>query len=223
MIDIPVSLITGWDTRQTPRQPLAISLKCGKCRQFATFVLADGKWVESQTFVAVVNCPNPKCKSTTRFMGFELDSNSRFSKLSVDPAPELMRQAMEHLELVPEKVKNAYQASLDAYNSGLPDSVSVVSRRTLEGAIKMLWENPEETRGKSLHSLIESLHEKFDLAKPMTDLAHAMRQGGNLAAHFDLDKEMNPKIAEKMIEMIEYILEYLYIIPKRIEELQAEI
>ncbi|MDV6375189.1 DUF4145 domain-containing protein [Deinococcus arenicola] len=130
---------------------------------------------------------------------------------------------MSSLELLPERVRKAYQASLDALNANLPDSVATSARKTLEGAIKMARENPDETKGQQLYKLIEDLPKQFDFSRPILDLAHAMRDGGNLAAHFDLDKDVTPELAQKMIETIEYILEYLYIIPHRIADLKQEI
>lgn len=223
MIDIPISSVKIWKAGENPSKPLSVSVKCGGCKQIAIFDTSNGAWQSERTWMYVTRCPNPTCSVVTRFLAFNIGANGRPSRVLVDPEPEASREPMGSLDLLPERVRKAYQASLDAFNAGLPDAVATSARKALEGAIKMTWEDPEETRGKALHKLIEDLPEKFDLTKPITDLAHAMRQGGNLAAHFDLDKDISSELAQKMIETIEYVLEYLYIIPRRIEELEREI
>jgi Domain of unknown function (DUF4145) len=202
---------------------MIVSIKCGVCKRFGTFDVKNGSWYAEATWMCVTKCPNPACKAITRFVAFEIVDFDRPSRILVDPSSEIIRTQMKSLDLVPERVRKAYLASLDAFNAGLPDSVATSARKTLEGAIKMTWENPDETQGVQLNQLIKRLPENFDLTKPITDLAHALRNGGNLAAHFDLDRDVTPELAKKMIETIEYVLEYLYVIPQRIEELQREV
>ena len=54
-------------------------------------------------------------------------------------------------------------------------------------------------------------------------IANAIRKGGNLGAHFDLEKEPDEKVAALMLELAEELLEYFFVLPERIEHLHETI
>lgn len=54
-------------------------------------------------------------------------------------------------------------------------------------------------------------------------LADAIRKGGNLGAHFDLEKEPSEDISKLMVDMLDYLIEYIYILPNRIQSLHDKI
>lgn len=69
--------------------------------------------------------------------------------------------------------------------------------------------------------VIDKAAKTVDLAKPLRDLSHAIRHGGNLSAHFDQEKEPNHEMARMMVELLEFLITYLYILPKNIEKLDS--
>jgi hypothetical protein len=75
---------------------------------------------------------------------------------------------------------------------------------------------PEEKRKANLARLIDLAKEEVDPAAPLRALSHAIRDGGNLGAHFDTDKEPDEAIARQIIELLEYLISYLYVLPSRI-------
>ena len=70
---------------------------------------------------------------------------------------------------------------------------------------------------------IERLPECAELAKPIVTLAHSLRDGGNLGAHFDLERAPNEEVATLMVELLDDLLEYLFVLPRRIEALNTRI
>jgi hypothetical protein len=62
-----------------------------------------------------------------------------------------------------------------------------------------------------------------DLAKPLITLAHAIRQVGNLGARFDLRKEPDRDTVKAQLELIEYLLEYMYTLPGMIETVNDKV
>ena len=96
-------------------------------------------------------------------------------------------------------------------------ATAVCCRRTLEGLFKYLLNTPNSQ--KPLAKLIEDAPAQLDLAKPLTNLSHAIRTGGNLGAHFSLDKEPSKEMAKSMVELLDYIISYLYVLPEEIEKL----
>ena len=66
--------------------------------------------------------------------------------------------------------------------------------------------------------LLNDLKEKVDLTKPLTSLADALREGGNLGAHFDdLEGEPDEAAASQMLDFPDYLMDYLYVVPAKVE------
>ena len=113
----------------------------------------------------------------------------------------------------------SYISTVDSYNSQNYPATAVGARRTLEGIFKFLV--PVEDRSKNLFQLIELVTNQTTLAKPLTTLSHAIRDGGNLGAHFDPDAEPDEQMAKQMVELLSYLIKFLYVLPKEIEKLES--
>jgi hypothetical protein len=95
------------------------------------------------------------------------------------------------------------------------------ARRTLEGIFKYLV--PEEKRGMPLAKLIEQVRDGEDLAKPLALLSTAIKDGGNLGAHFDMEREPDQELARQMVELLDYLIPYLYVLPNEIKKLERKL
>jgi hypothetical protein len=82
---------------------------------------------------------------------------------------------------------------------------------------------PVEKRDAPLAKLIEEVVKTTDLSKPLTLLSHAVRQGGNLGAHFDEVNEPNADASYQMVKLVEYLISYLYILPNEIKMLEEQL
>lgn len=71
-----------------------------------------------------------------------------------------------------------------------------------------------------LANLLQQLAEEIDLAQPLRELADALREGRNIGAHFD-EIDPTPEMAEKMLDLLDVIVEYLYLLPSQINELKT--
>jgi Domain of unknown function (DUF4145) len=94
-----------------------------------------------------------------------------------------------------------------------------MTRRTLEGIVNNLL--PNETG--PLAQQIGRLADTVDLQRPLITLSHSLRQGGNIGAHFDLTRTPDRETAEAMLDLIEYLIEYLYTLPEMIQNLDTRI
>lgn len=61
---------------------------------------------------------------------------------------------------------------------------------------------PPEKHNLPLAKQLEALPEHRDLAQPLLELANAVRKGGNLGAHFDLEREPNEQVTSLMLARI---------------------
>jgi hypothetical protein len=127
----------------------------------------------------------------------------------------------EFIDDIPEPLQRSLISTIDSYNGKNYVATAVGCRRTLEGIFKYLL--PKEKRNEVLAKLINHTKEEVDLAAPLSSLSHAIRDGGNLGAHFDMEKEPDENMARQMVELIDYLISYLYILPKEIEKLEESL
>jgi hypothetical protein len=126
---------------------------------------------------------------------------------------------MQGADLIPARVRNAYFESLGAFNARLWNATAISCRRTLEGIIQDI-----SPQGKGvLANQIKTLSTTGDLGKSLIVLADMVRSAGNIGAHFDAQKEADKPTAQAMLDLLEYLLEYVYILPAMVAELDKRI
>ena len=99
------------------------------------------------------------------------------------------------------------------------DACLTSCRKTLEGIVKT---EGNSTGGTLFHQLEDFFNDQ-DLSQPLVHLTNTLRQGGNIGAHFDLEREPDQNVARMMLDLIEYFLEFVYILPNKSAELEARI
>lgn len=124
-------------------------------------------------------------------------------------------------EHVPEPLSRAFNSTVDAFNSRNYVATAVCCSRTLEGVFKYLL--PEKDQMATLARLIEQASTIVDLAAPLHTLSNAIRDGGNLGAHFYVEKEATEEIGRQMVELLDYLISYLYILPQKIQDLETKL
>nr|WP_307877381.1 DUF4145 domain-containing protein [Pseudomonas sp. Xaverov 259] len=124
-------------------------------------------------------------------------------------------------DTVPASLQRSLTSTIDSLNAKNFPATAVGARRTLEGIFKYLVDT--ESRAKSLYQLIDQVKNNNDLAAPLETLSHAIRSGGNLGAHFDDENEPTEEMAGKMVELLDYLISYLYVLPSKITELEKSL
>lgn len=195
--------------------PKVVGARCGHCSEPVVFDLGQPhRDTKRQCVSQTASCPN--CAKESHFWSLH-QNNGGFVELFAFPAAQ-DRQARDFGELVPEPLKRSYVSTVLALSSKNYVATAVCARRTLEGIFR--YALPPEHHRLNLARAIEKVQETVDLAKPLTTLSHAIRQGGNLGAHFDEDREPTEVLAEQMVELLEYLIEYLYTLPGDIARLE---
>lgn len=62
------------------------------------------------------------------------------------------------------------------------------------------------------HQGLSDQHER--LARPLIELSESLKDGGNLGAHFDDETDASIEDAEAMLDLLDYLLIYLYVVPR---------
>jgi hypothetical protein len=205
--------------------PISISTVCPHCGEKVLFTTSEA--VNDQirlTVAATASCPG--CNSRTHFFIIrhenepKLTENNPAAIYMYPPARNYYPNPKSSL-VIPEPLKRSFVSTIDAFNSRNYAATAVCGRRTLEGIFKYLV--PAEKRNMPLASLIEAAKTEIDLAAPLTALSHAIRDGGNLGAHFDEEKEPDETLARQMVELLEYLISYLYVLPTEIKKLEQSL
>jgi hypothetical protein len=141
------------------------------------------------------------------------------SCIAIFPANQDNHQPVDGSELLPEGLRRAYNEAIQVYNARVWSATTTLCRRTLEGMVMHL--TGQQGAGRPLAHMLRELPSKVDLGRPITSLADSVRLGGNMGAHFDMDAEPDEELARTMLDLLEYLLEYFYTIPRLIEQAQT--
>ena len=224
---IPNAFVARWRQEKTIKLPVAVDLVCPRCGRKVSFSINWGG-INRTIMTAGSRCPT--CDNVSTFVlvdvhGVEGKQVEQVEQgtLYVYPAPKvrLPISGIDEIEEFSEGLERAYASAINVYNVREWTATAVLCRRLLEGITKSLL--PSGQQKSSLYQQLQALPEHRDLKKPILTLADAIRKGGNLGAHFDLEKEPNEETATLMIELLEYLIEYLFVLPKRIDKLHGTI
>ena len=198
---------------------------CPHCSEKGIFSLVDQHHDEFRLSVAATaHCPG--CLKIVWFWALRDAGNPKGGEtipkaIYMYPIVKNYYPQPEFLMDIPEPLQRAFVSAVDALNSRNYAATAVCARRTLEGIFKYLV--PEDKRGATLAKLIQHTKENVYLAAPLTSLSHAIRDGGNLGAHFDMEKEPDETLAQQMVKLLEYLISYLYVLPKEIAKLESSL
>lgn len=213
-----------------PLIPETISAKCSKCDSVGLYHLTD-LLIDKDRCSISASSECPGCSEKVGFWIFVENVNlsgpfekpdKKPSSIFMHPSPvEKEYQHPNFYEDIPPPLARSFLSTVNSLNSKNYPATAVGARRTLEGIFKYLV--AEEHRKKPLMKLIELANENHDIMKPLSSLSHAIRSGGNFGAHFDEDKEPDEIIAKQMVELLEYLISYLYVLPKEISVLEESL
>jgi len=121
---------------------------------------------------------------------------------------------------IPEAIRNDYQEACAIINLS-PKASATLSRRCLQGMIRDFWDIKES----NLAQAIEKLEGK--IPAPQWKVIDGVRRIGNIGAHMEKDinliVDIEPDEAQKLIKLIEHLLEQWYINRHEQELLYADI
>lgn len=214
-------VIADWATHDNMYYPRILDLRCPYCREKATFTTHDEVFDRSRATLAVsARCAN--CRNTAHVWLINPSTTGGQpypGLLTMHPSPATDRKPIEGIDLLPEHIQRAYRDTVTVYNTGVWSATATLCRRTLEGIVSEL----EPNESGPLFGKLEKLSQSVNLAEPLITLSHAIRKVGNLGAHFDLRKEPDSDTVQAQLELIEYLLEYVYTLPGQINALNEKV
>lgn len=224
MHEVYDDLVAHWEISDKRRLPIAIDLICPLCSRTVTFTL---KWGSKNNTLMFTSSRCPACSHQVVFILVEfqeIESGGDIKgRLYAYPSPKIRYPLDEitEIEEFSDNLQSAYMSAINVYNVGEWTAAAVLSRRVLEGVAKSLI--PEGEQQGNLYQQLRSLPKYRDLEAPILTLADAIRKGGNLGAHFDLEKEPDEETVTLMINLLDDLIEYLFILPTKINKLDDAI
>lgn len=154
--------------------------------------------------VSIYRCPNESCGKETIIASGE---NGYIENKTVMIEPEAVFN--HYPEYIPLNIRNDYEEAC-MICSRSPKAAATLARRCLQGMIRDFW----KVTGK--RSLYDELNEIKDKLPPNQWAAiDALRKIGNIGAHMEKDVnvvfDVDPGEAEKLLQLIELLLEKWYI------------
>jgi hypothetical protein len=216
--------VRTWGMTGRHRYAASISAICPnpECSARVVFTAAD-VFDDGGHGAVVCNAACPACTEITRFWTVRPKAGAAPAEeyeIFMYPSAKRIYRSDGAAE-IPPQLQRAFASTIDSFNSSNYTATAVGARRTLEGIFQYLL--PENERNKPLARLIEAATGSVDLAAPLKSLSHAIRGGGNLGAHFDPDKEPDENMARQMLELLDYLISYLYVLPKKITDLESNL
>ena len=217
--------VLRWTAFNNKWTPHSVAIHCPFCGRLATFTL--GVWSldpSRNTISASGDCP--ACRKTIRLWALDPgicpdEKNQTCRELCISPTPSDNLKPMSGVDKVPREIGREYASAINVFNAGEWNATAICCRRVLEAVVQNLL--PRDSRKGSLSEQLGNLQSNVDPVKPLTSLADALRKGGNLGAHFNLEREPDQATARQMLEFLEYLMRYLYVLPREVESFHDDI
>ncbi|MEZ6130660.1 MAG: DUF4145 domain-containing protein [Planctomycetaceae bacterium] len=228
MRQLPENASEQWSARRQHgsfymTRPQLIKTRCPHCGVFVAFT--SDATLNSQSEVIAMSA---KCANCSKKVLFFIECVSISEDTEREPAVFMHpsrneREDIADIESLPAKIRSVYLEARGTHGGKHWRSACSNCRSTLEGVLKDIWPNGLD-RPRNLSRQIRTLADNETLPQPLRELADAIREGGNLAAHLDDDdREPNQAVADAMIKLTDYFLGYVYTLPRMVSELTNEL
>lgn len=202
--------------------PTVTNLVCPYCKVPVAFYSPE--WTQGEVLGQKKLVPCPQCQNAVGFI--VITDGQNIFRLFVD-AEQPVREPLASFEDLtddefPEPLRRTYLTALELLSIGKHDAVAITCRSALEGVVGEFRGSQlgRENLAVALRGLAQQ-HEK--LSAPILGLANTIKDGGNFAAHYNSQRETAPEDAEQMVEFLELLINLLFVIPGRVEELAKSI
>ncbi len=224
MYELQLSTVPQWSHQGNSWCPISVDTPCPHCSKLVNFRLGSHQNdPPRKTISASGTCPS--CGNVAWFWivepGSANDSSQRgCSGLFMFPKARPRRSpALPNGQVEVEALERAYHTAIDAYNAGLWGACATSCRRTLEGIVATRY--PEAK--PPLFIQLKEVFGSQELLDPLIHLSDTLRKGGNLGAHFDLEKEPDQDVATLMLDLLDFVMDYLYSLKARSAQLEQRL
>ena len=162
----------------------------------------------------VLNFDTLKCGNCSAYVQVFWSAGDRLHSYHVQPWPLKYEKAPEHY---PEAIGRFWLQAKRNLKDRNWDAATVMARSALQLALRS-----HNAKGANLKQEIDDLASKGILPPIMQEWSHNVRELGNDSAHPNPNQQpTNPRDASDIVGFLDFLLEYLYTLPKKINEYQS--
>lgn len=159
----------------------------------------------------IINFDTLKCGNCSSFVQVLWSAGNTVHDYRVQPWPLKIERAPEHY---PEAIGRFWLQAKRNLRDRNWDAAAVMARSALQLALRS-----NGAVGANLKQEIDNLASKGILPPLMQEWSHNVRELGNDSAHPNPDQEpTSPRDASDIVGFLDFLLQYLYTLPKKINE-----
>ena len=205
--------------------PKNVKSQCPKCGKTGEFTLKTNFYqVTKRGLFAEGLCS--ECQKLSEFVIMFNDYPDRMNK-EVEVyiySPSDLRDPLDQLERnkkIPVDLVRAYRSTLNVSQSKDNSATAVLSKRVLESVLKHFL--GEKSNGQSLFQQFEQLPKYIDLTKPLQDVGNLVHPESPFYDMLELKQEIDDETVALLAELLEVLIEYLFVLPEKIESVHDKI
>ncbi|MCP1123831.1 hypothetical protein NKR74_10950 [Bacillus sp. 3103sda1] len=217
-----ISSHTQYGYLKVPKNVRSQCPKCGKPSEFTLKtnfyqVTKRGLFAEGLCF---------ECQKTSEFVIMFNDYPDQINK-EVEVyiySPSDLRDPLDQLERnkhIPIDLVRAYRSTLNVSQSKDNSATAVLSKQVLESVLKHFL--GEKSNGQSLSQQFEQLPKYIDLTKPIQDVGNLVHPESPFHGMLELKQEIDDEAVALLTELLEVLIEYLFVLPEKIESVHDKI
>ena len=162
----------------------------------------------------IINFDTLKCGNCSSFVQVLWSAGDTVHDYRVQPWPLKIEHAPEHY---PAAIGRFWLQAKRNLRDRNWDAAAVMARSALQLALRS-----NGAVGANLKQEIDNLASKGILPPLMQDWSHNVRELGNDSAHPNSDQEpTSPRDASDIVGFLDFLLQYLYTLPKKINEYRS--
>lgn len=198
--------------------PKSIQCECPGCRKLNEFMLNANYQNRKNNLVTECSCPT--CKNSAVFIimtkdiaeGQDEHADTYIYDLQASKHPI---NQIENLPNVPKDLIRAYRSAINVHQSRENSATAVMSKRVIESILKHFL--GEKSKGQPLSEQLEILPDHVDLSKPIQSLNNLLGPDSSLSRMLELDMEMDYETTSLLMDLLESLIEYLFVLPGKID------
>ena len=205
--------------------PKNVRSQCPKCDKSSEFTLKTNFYqVTKRGLFAEGLCF--ECQKTSEFVIMFNDDPDQINK-EVEVyiySPSDLRDPLDQLERnkhIPIDLVRAYRCTLNVSQSKDNSATAVLSKQVLESVLKHFL--GEKSNGQSLSQQFEQLPKYIDLTKPIQNVGNLVHPESPFYGMLELKQEIDDESVALLTELLEVLIEYLFVLPEKIESVHDKI
>jgi hypothetical protein len=224
MREIPAGSVISVIQYGDLKVPKKVKTQCPGCKKIGEFPLKANFYQVKTGVLAEGICSACKKPSTFIFMIKENPTNKLKEISTYIYDSNATNGPLDHIDgnkRISQDLVRSYRSALNVSQSKDNSATAVMAKRVLESIVKNL--NGENGKGQTLSEQFEQLPKNVDFSSPIQALSQMTHPDSPFFQMLELEKEIDDKTADLLMELLEGLVEYLFILPEKIDYIKHKI